>query len=121
MAETKLTKSRVMHLFKKKVKLDDNKSFDTFFMTFPENPQVAISTRLSDEVKLDLHSEKLDFPMAITLEENHYFLTKEKYETEEGLEKVKVICVITNYSKVEHLELEKYSLDKYLEEQVVTE
>ena len=114
MAEKGLIK---MNLFKKKVKVNEKQSFDTYFMTFPSNPQVAISTRFTDEVKLDIATSQLDFPLSITLDENHYFLTKEKYTTEQGLEKVKVVCVITDFENIEHLELEKYSLEKYLEEQ----
>lgn len=102
-----------MHLFKKTIETEGGKSYDTYFMAFPSH-KVTISTKLSNDVKAKLQLSGIKFPMAITLDTTHYFITKEEYEDKDGLTQIKSVCVLTDYEKVEKLEFEKTTLEDYL-------
>ncbi len=112
-----MAKITVMNLFQKQVEKKEGGKYDTYFMAFP-NHNVTISTKLSNDVKAKLQLSGIKFPMTISLSPEDYFITKEEYTDKDGVERIKSVCVITNYQTVEKLEMVSTSLDDYLQQQI---
>lgn len=103
-----------LNLFKKSMKGKDNNKFDTYFAMNENN--MSIKVNLTDDAKKEILKSGIDFPLAITLDDNDYFITTDTYTNNDGV-KVKVaVCVITSFTKIEKANLEKKSLADYFKD-----
>lgn len=112
-----------MILFKKEIESQE-KTFDTFFLKYP-NGNVFVNCQLSNEVKAKLLVSKCKFPMVITLTckeiydeegnvtfENDYFLKDDTFVNKYGENQTRKVCVITDYRKVENYTFAGMTLDE---------
>lgn len=109
MAKTK------MNLFRKSVKGNNNTTFDTFFLKYP-NANICISCSLTNDCKKAIAKTGVDFPLEIELLDNEdYFITQEKYLDKEGITRFKDVVVIQKFTGLKHLEIQGLTLNDILE------
>ena len=104
-------------LFKKTMKGEDNKSWDTYFMTNKDGQN--ITARLTDNAKADIVKSGIDFPLQITVGDNDYFITTEKYTNNDGVEKKFAVCVLQGITKIEKADVKKKTLTDYFRDKAL--
>lgn len=108
MAKTK------MNLFRKVVKTEQGVNFDTFFLKYP-NENISISCKLTNDCKKAIAKSGADFPLEIELTDNEdYFITQEKYQDKDDIERLKDIVVIQKFTGLRHLEIQGLTLNDIL-------
>lgn len=104
-----------LHLFRKTMKGENNSKWYTYF-AMNENNQ-SIKVNLTDDAKNQILKSGIDFPLAITIDDNDYFITNDTYTNNDGVKMKVAVCVITGFTKIEKANLEKKSLNDYFKEQ----
>lgn len=99
---------QTVFLFKKIMKKEDKK-WDTFFATSLDNNH-SITVTLTETAKAQILTSGIDFPMQVTISDEDYFITNEKYENENGIEVFSNRCVIQSFSKIEKADIKKKTL-----------
>lgn len=106
-----------LNLFKKTIKKEDNSKFDTYFMMNAENQSIKV--KLTDDAKAEILKSGIQFPLAVTLDEDDYFITTETYTNNDGLKQKVAVCIITKFTKLEKANLEKRTLTDYFKDQAI--
>lgn len=106
-----------LHLFKKTMKGADNSRWDTYFAMNDEKQSIKVN--LTDDAKKEILKSGIDFPLAITLDDNDYFITTDTYTNNDGVKQKVAVCVITSFTKIEKANLEKKSLSDYFKDKEI--
>lgn len=106
-----------LNLFKKTIKKEDNSKFDTYFIMNAENQSIKV--KLTDDAKAEILKSGIQFPLAVTLTEDDYFITTETYTNNDGVKQRVAVCIIVKFSAIEKANLEKHTLTDYFKEQSI--
>ena len=104
-----------LNLFKKTIKKEDNSKFDTYFAMAGENQSIKV--KLTDDAKADILKSGIQFPLAVTLDDDDYFITTETYSNNDGVKQKVAVCVVMKFTKIEKANLEKRTLTDFFKEQ----
>lgn len=98
-------------LFKKVVKTNDGKEFDTFFVRLNKSG-LCFSARLSNKFKEMIIKKDVSFPIELDLDvnKNDYFLIDEDYDNEDGITLTKKVVVLQNCQDMKHYNMPSMSL-----------
>lgn len=107
----------VLNLFKKTIKKEDNSRFDKYFATNAENQSIAI--KLTDDAKADIVKSGIQFPLAVTLSDDDYFITTDTYTNNDGVKQKVAVCVVMKFTKIEKANLEKKTLTDFFKEKAL--
>lgn len=103
-----------LNLFKKTIKKEDNTKFDTYFAT--NNNNQSIKVKLTDDAKAEILKSGIQFPLAITLDEDDYFITTDTYTNNDGVKQKVAVCIICKFTNIEKADLEKRTLSDYFKD-----
>ena len=97
-----------LFLFRKSNKKGDKK-WDSYFATTEDNSH-SITVTLTDDAKTEILKSGIDFPLAITISDDDYFIAKEKYDDANGITLFATKCVIQSFTKIEKADIKKQTL-----------
>lgn len=106
-----------LNLFRKQMKGEDNSKWFNYFAVNLDGQSITV--RLSDTAKMEILKSGIDFPLAVTINDNDYFITTETYTNNDGKKIKSAVCVITSFTKIEKADLEKRTLADVFKEKAL--
>lgn len=106
-----------LNLFRKTMKGENDKKWYTYFAMNADN--VSIKVNLTDDARTQILKSGIDFPLAITIDDNDYFITTDTYVNNDGIKQKVAVCVITSFTKIEKADLEKRTLNDYFKDKAI--
>lgn len=97
-----------LFLFKKHNK-KEGKEWDSFFATTVDNTK-SITAGLTESAKTEILRSGIEFPLAITIDEDCYFIANDKYEDANGISLTSPKLVIQSFIKIEKADIKKQTL-----------
>lgn len=97
-----------LYLFRKHNK-KEAKEWDSYFATTTDNSK-SITVGLTNDAKTEILRSGIDFPLAITINEDCYFITDDKYEDANGISLSSPRLVIQSFVKIEKADVKKKTL-----------
>ena len=95
-------------LFEKTIKKGDGNKWKTYF-AMNDNGK-SISVNLTDSAKTEILKSGAKFPLAITIDDDNYFITTDTFTNQDGVKLKYPRCVITSFITIEHAEIKKTTL-----------
>lgn len=106
-----------LNLFKKTIKKEDNSKFDTYFAMNIINQSIKV--KLTEDAKKDILKSGIQFPLAIIVDDDDYFITTEIYENNDGVKQKVAVCVINKFTNIAKANIEKKTLTDFFKEKAL--